>query len=177
VGVGAGRGSIVGVGLATGRDLGGQPGADGGEERRGLDQALGVFGGGVGVGHDAAARAEPRPARRELEGADGDVELQAGDRGSEADRAGVGLAGGQLELVDDLERADLGGTGDRAGRERGPDQVAVGDAVGQRPLDGRDQVPDAGVGLGAEQVGDRDRARDADPAEVVADQVDDHHVL
>ena len=46
-------------------------------------------------------------ARRELEGADGDVELEAGDRGAVADRAGVGLAGGQFELVDDLERADL----------------------------------------------------------------------
>ncbi len=38
-------------------------------------------------------------------------------------------------------------------------------------------MPDAGVRLGAEQDGDGDRAGDADPAEVVAYQVDDHHVL
>ena len=99
------------------------------------------------------------------------------DRGAVADGAGVGLAGGQFELVDDLERADLRRTGDRAGREGGADQVVVGDAVAEGPLDGRDQVPHAGVGLGVEQVGDPDRAREADPAEVVADQVHDHHVL
>ena len=160
-----------------GRRVDVEAGADRGEEGGGLDEALGVLGLGVGVGHDAAARAEPAPARRELEGADGDVELEAGHRGAVADGAGVGLAGGQFKLVDDLERADLRRTGDRAGREGGADQVVVGDAVAEGPLDGRDQVPHAGVGLGVEQVGDPDRAREADPAEVVADQVHDHHVL
>ena len=48
----------------------------------------------------------------------------------------------------------FGRAGDRAGREGGADQVAVGDAVAERALDGRDQVPHAGVGLGVEQVGD-----------------------
>ncbi len=38
-------------------------------------------------------------------------------------------------------------------------------------------MPDARVRLEAEQHGDGDRAGHADPAQVIADQVDDHHVL
>ena len=159
------------------RGFGVQAGAERGEQRSGLGEALVVFGRVVGVGDDAAAGAEPDPARRELEGADRDVELEARDRGAVADRAGVDLARRRLQLVDDLEGAHLRGAGDRAGREGRPDQVAVGGAGAERAADRGDEVPDPRVRLGAEQAGHGDAAGDADPAEVVAYQVDDHHVL
>ena len=122
------------------------------------------------------APSQTRPAG-ELEGADRDVELEARHRAAVADRAGVDLARRRLQLVDDLERAHLRGAGDRAGREGRPDQVAVGGAGAERAADRGDQVPDPRVRLGAEQAGHGDAAGDADPAEVVAHQVDDHHVL
>src|SRR5450756_359983 len=148
-----------------------------GEQRGGLDQAFGVFGRGVRVRDYAAAGAKPGTARGELERPDGHVELQARDRGAVPDRAGIHLAWRRLNLVDDFEGADLGCPGHRAGRERGADQVAVRRAGQEGALDRRDQVPYPWMRLGAEQVGDRDGAWHADPGEVVADQVDDHHVL
>ena len=45
------------------------------------------------------------------------------------------------------------------------------------PVDLRDEVHDVRVALDLEQLGDADGARLADPAEVVARQVDEHQVL
>ena len=64
------------------------------------------------------------------------------------------------------------------GRERRAQQVAVADAVAQRARDLGDEVPDAGVRLGARRAaGARRVPVRADAPEVVAHQVDDHHVL
>ena len=49
----------------------------------------------------------------------------------------------------------------------------VGDLAGDR----RDQVHDVAVALDPHEVDDLDGARHADPAQVVAGQVDEHHVL
>jgi hypothetical protein len=113
----------------------------------------------------------------ELEGADGDVELEPGDAAAVADRPGVDLPGRRLQLTDDLQGADLRGAGDRPGRERRADQLRVAGSGLQGAVHVGDQVPHAGVGLRAQQRGYCHAAWRADPAEVVAHQVDDHHVL
>ena len=65
----------------------------------------------------------------------------------------------------------------RSRREGGGDGVRPSRAGAQLALDRADQVHQARVGLDVEQVGDPDRAPIAHPAQVVAHQVDDHHVL
>ena len=93
-----------------------------------------------------------------------------------ADRARVDLALGALEVGDHLQRLDLRRAGDRAGRERGAHEVRVGRALAHARGHVRDEMPHAGVRLGpALRGGDRAVARDA--PEVVAREVDDHHVL
>ena len=131
---------------------------------------------GIGVGHDRAADAHPDRVAGGLEGADHDARVEPGDRAGDPDRARVDLAPGRLERRDHLHRLDLRRPGHRAGRERGAQQLAVAHAVAQAAGHGRDQVPHAGVGLdsGRERL---HRSVRAHPAEVVAHQVDDHHVL
>src|SRR5579864_8633882 len=98
-------------------------GAEGADQRGGLEQALAVLRVRIGVRGDTAAAAEPDPVVMELEGADGDVELEPGDRAAVSDRAGVDLPGRCLQLTDDLQGADLRGAGDRSRRERRADQL------------------------------------------------------
>ena len=57
-------------------------------------------------------------------------------------------------------------------------KIAAHPTSGLEPADdGRDEMDEAGVGLDPAQRRDLDRSRLADPAEVVADEVDDHDVL
>ena len=77
-----------------------------------------------------------------------------------------------------VERGQLRRTGDRAGRERGLDGVGPPEPGPQPALDGADQVDEARVPPRASSsAGTLDRAPVAHPPEVVADEVDDHHVL
>ena len=126
---------------------------------------------------DAAAGADPDPVAVHLERPDRHVQLESRQRARVADRAGVGLAPGRLELGDHAHRLDLRRAGDRAGRERRTQQVGVADLRPQRALDGRHQVPDARRRARLRQLGHADRAVLAHASEVVAHQVDDHHVL
>ena len=71
------------------------------------------------------------------------------ERAGVADRAGVDLAAGALQLGDDLQRLDLGRAGDRAGRERRAQQLGVADPGAQRARGRGDQMPEPGVRLGA----------------------------
>ena len=144
---------------------------------RALVEGLLEFPARVGVGHDAAAGTEPHAAAGQLQGADGDVELEAGDRAGEADRAGVDLAAGGLELGDDAQRLHLGRAGDRAWRKGRAQDVSVAHAVPQPPVDVGHQVPEPGVGLGGGLPRGDDRAVLAHATQVVAHEVDDHHVL
>ena len=132
----------------------------------------------VGVRHDRRPAAEPRAPRRGPRSVRmATFSSQPGDRARVADRAGVGLALGALQRGDHVQRLDLRRAGDRAGRERGAHQVRVGRALAQRAprrrrrgARGRDAAR-----APAPRGGHRSVARDA--PEVVAHQVDDHHVL
>ena len=95
-----------------------------------------------------------------------------------ADRAAVDAAGHRLERGDLLEGGDLRRAGDRARagtspRWRRPTRSRAG--AGRATVDTRCTRP--GWCSRASSAGHLDRAEVAHPAEVVADEVDDHHVL
>ena len=146
----------------------------------GFQQALTVFGVSIRTGRDPASAAQPHVPGTELEGADRHVQLQPGHRAAVADRPGVDLPRRGFQLVNDLQGPDFRRARDRPRRERRGDQMPVtraGCLGRERAAHVRDQVPDARVGLGAQQRRHLHAARRADPAEIVAHQVDDHHVL
>ena len=67
--------------------------------------------------------------------------------------------------------------GDRRGRKRRAHERAEPDVGAESAAHGAHEVVEARVRLHRAQLRYRDRARRADPAEVVAGEVDDHHVL
>ena len=80
--------------------------------------------------------------------------------------------------LDQLHRPDLGRAGDRAAGERGREQVERVAGPGRsRPVTVVTRCWTAAVRSSRSSRGTRTRARLADPAEVVAQDVDDHHVL
>ncbi|ALE79516.1 hypothetical protein WY02_14955 [Pseudonocardia sp. AL041005-10] len=111
-----------------------------GQDRGGLGQDLAELLRRVGVDGDAPADAEPAAAAAvgsggaEVEGADRDVQLQSGQRAHPADGAGEQPAVAVLAVGDHLAGPDLRRAGDRARRERGDEQVGVGDVVAQRRM-------------------------------------------
>ncbi len=149
---------------------------DRGDRAAGLGDRLGELAAGGRLGDDAAPGPEPDALAGHLEGADGNAQLEPGHRARVADRAGVGLTARGLERRDHLHRLDLGRSGHRARGEGGAQQLRVAGLRAQAARDGRDHVPDPGVRLDARPAGG-DRAVLADPSEVVAHEVDDHHVL
>ena len=71
----------------------------------------------------------------------------------------------------------FGAPGDRAGREAGAQQVERRDAVAQLADDLGDEVGDVREALGLEEARDVDVPGVHDAREVVAAEVDEHHVL
>ena len=124
-------------------------------------------GAGLKVG-DAAVQ-DDRPDR------DAGVEVAVRER--VADRAGVRPAPVALELGDELHRPDLRRAGDGAGREARAQEVERPDAVAQLADDLGDEMRDVREALRLHEPLDVHRARAADAREVVAAEVDEHHVL
>ncbi len=118
-----------------------------------------------------------RRAVAEQRGADGDRGVGVAGEVQIADAAAVQTAPGRLQFVDDLHRAGLGGTGEGAGREARGEHVEGGAAGGHLAGDGGDDVHHVRVALDGHEVDHLDRAGLADPAEVVAAEVDQHQVL
>ena len=71
----------------------------------------------------------------------------------------------------------FGRAGEGAGGKRRAQHVHRADPLAQRARDLADDVEDVRVGLDHHQLVDLDRAVLADAAEVVAAEVDQHHVL
>ena len=95
----------------------------------------------------------------------------------DAERAHRRAAADRLERGDQIERGDLRRAGDRAAGEGRREELGEPDVGPQRPLDGRDEVGDAGELALGHQLRPVHRAGLADAREVVALEVDDHHVL
>ncbi len=83
----------------------------------------------------------------------------------------------RLELVDDLHRPNLRRPREGPRGQRRPQHVHRVDVLAQGARHLADDVQHVRVGLDDHQLVDRDRAVLADPPEVVATQVDQHHVL
>ena len=86
-------------------------------------------------------------------------------------------AADRLELVDELHGPHLGRAGQRAGRIAGGEHVDGVEPVAHVADHRRHDVHDVGEALDRTELDDPDGARLADPAEVVAAEVDQHHVL
>ncbi len=113
----------------------------------------------------------------ELERADGHIEFEARERAREPDRSRVDVAARALKLGDHVQRRDLRRAGHRARWERGANEGGVVGAGRQPAAHLGDEVPHAGVGAGVGDHVRRDRSRAAHATEVVAHEVDDHHIL
>src|SRR5215216_3428108 len=173
-GGGGDAGRVGAVGWGGHEDFGG---GDGGEERAGLSFGLAFLAFGDGVGDHAGAGLAVGHADDEHAGAEGDAGVEDAGEVEVADAAGIGAAAVALQVVDDLHGPDLGGPRHRAGREARRQHVEGGHAAGQLTDHVRDQVHDVGVALDPHELVDPDGAGPADPAEVVAGQVDQHDVL
>src|SRR5262249_36119818 len=110
-------------------------------------------------------------------GANREPELQVAPGMEDAEGAGVRAARPELELADDLHGAALRGAGDRAAWERRPQELCDPDLRPQLPRHRRHEMVDGGVALDVRERIHPDGAGDADAAEVVALEVDDHHML
>ena len=126
----------------------------------------------------------PAPGRAEHgERADGDGEVGghplgiAGRRVDPPQRTAVDAPAHRLEVFDRLQHARLRCAGHRRGRERRAHQRADADVVAQPAAHRAHEVVQARVRLDRAQLGNVHRSRLADAAEVVAGEVDDHHVL
>ena len=146
--------------------------------RDGLQLRLGPFVVGLGVGDDAAADAQIRAPSRDRERADRDRELGAAAVAVDPpDRAAVHTAADGFEVFDRLHDPRLRRAGDRRGRERRAHEIGEIDPGAQPAGDGAHEVEQAGVGLDREQLRHAHRPVLAHAAEVVAREIDDHHVL
>src|SRR5262249_11308435 len=142
-----------------------------------LAQPSPPLGGRIAVGDDAGAGLGEEPALRAEEGADGDRELQIAGAGEPADRAAVRAALDAFQLVDDLHRPDLRRAAQRSRRERRAERVDRAEARPEQPADLAGHVHHVAEPLGFHQLFDADAADPAGPADVVAPEVDQHHVL
>ncbi len=136
----------------------------------------------IGVCHDPGSGLEPCHAVVEENRPDRDARVEraalsrtTGER--VADRARVGTATVALELGDDLHRANLRRARDGAGRKASAEDVERRDPVPQLAPHLRDEMCDVREALGLEEALDPDAAGAADAGEVVAAEVDEHHVL
>ena len=94
-----------------------------------------------------------------------------------SERAHRRAAADGLELRDQIERSDLRTAGDRAAGQHRVEQLGERHLVAQLALDRRDEMRHAGELALREQLRPAHGAGDADARQVVALEIDDHHVL
>ena len=131
----------------------------------------------IGVGDDAGAGAETQGVAFDFGAADQDVEVEVAVAVQPAESAGVGAATDAFQLGDDLHAAHLRAAGDRATRKHRADHAAGRDLGAQVAAHVADDVVHVRIALDRHQFVDLDAARRADATEVVAFEIDQHHVL
>src|SRR5690606_19888664 len=130
-----------------------------------------------GIGDDAGPGAEAQLRTLDLRAADQDVQVEVAVAVQPAHRAGVGAAADAFQLGDDLHAAHLGTARDRAAGEHGTDHAAGRGVFAQAPAHVADDVVHVRVALHGHQFVDLDAAGHAHSAQIVALQVDQHHVF
>ena len=112
-----------------------------------------------------------------LQRADQDIQIETAVTIQIAHRAGIGAARCWLELVDDFHAAHLGTAGNGAAWEYRPDRVARQDLGSQPAAHIGDDVMHVGIALDHHQFVHRHRTGLADTPDVIALEIDQHHVL
>jgi hypothetical protein len=119
----------------------------------------------------------PRLAVADSDGANRDAEVEIAGEVDVADRAGVNVPPGRLELGEDLALRESWEPPKRAGRETGDQRIEMVLILGERAVHRRHQVHDVRVALEPHVLRHADGAVLADTAEIVAAEIDEHHVL
>ena len=110
-------------------------------------------------------------------GADGDGQVHIVVKAPAADGAAVDIAFFRLQLFNDFQRAYFGRARERAGREGGGENIHIVHAVFQAAFDVGDDVHHVRVFFDDHFVGYAHAAGAADAADVVAAEIDQHHVF
>src|SRR6266403_3614314 len=105
------------------------------------------------------------------------VEIAAAVAIQVSDGTGVRAAPGAFQLRDDFHAAHLGAAGNRAARKQGAYDLDGGRILAEAAADIRDDVMHMRVGLENHVLVDANATTDTDAAEVVALEIDQHHVL
>jgi hypothetical protein len=163
--------------LSTTRITGRLVSGDGHQAARQLVRGLLVLGIRRAVVDDAGAGLEAEPPSAQGDAADDDREVHVSVEADVAGGPGVRTPREGLQLVDDLQRPDLRRTAHGAGGERGGDDVPGIESGVERSRDLADHVHHVAVALDDLALLHLHRARAADAADVVASEVDEHHVL
>src|SRR3954465_11080930 len=93
------------------------------EQGRGLDLALAVLGGGIGVEQTGGADAHLREALLHPDGADGEAGVDAAVEIHRSDRAGIPAARRALVILDELHRPEFWSAGDGDGPGMGEERI------------------------------------------------------
>ncbi len=94
-----------------------------------------------------------------------------------SDRAAVWTTGDTLEICDDFHRPDLRGSGNRTRWKRRPHDITGSDSLPKLPGHDGYEMMYRGPRLELEQARYPDRTGQADPGQVVSEQIYDHQVL
>src|SRR5471030_2858030 len=132
---------------------------------------------GDGIGDDASGGLHVQHAVLDDASADGDRHVHLAAEGQVAAGAAVDAALGDFQFVDHFHRAHFRRAGQRTGREGGTQHVEVGQAVLQLAFDVGDDVLDVRIFFDHQAVGDVDATDLGDAPQVIAGQVDQHHVF
>ena len=130
-----------------------------------------------GARDDPGAGVDVRLAVLEHRAADGDRGVHVAVVSEVADRAAVQAAALLLGRGDELHGAHLRGTGQRARREDGAQRIERVQVRLEPALDVGHEVEDVAVLLHLHVLADRHGPGSRHPADVVAPEVDQHHVL
>ena len=131
------------------------------------------------IPRDAAADAEFGAAGVGVDrsGTNRDVENRVAGRRNESNRAAIHAARRMLDRCDQPHAAALRRARDRSGRKQRAEHIRQRRALAQRAFDGRNQLKHRRISLDFEQRHRPHRSDLRDASDVVAREVDDHHVL
>lgn len=145
------------------------------QEAEGFGKSFVVFGRRDRVGDDAGAGVKVCRAVFADGGADRDAELAFAVETEVPERAGVRAAGDWLKFVDDFHSTEFWRAGNAAARETGGKRGKMGYPGAQAAFDRRNEMLDLGETFEPDEFRDLDRTELADLAQVITQQVGDHH--
>ena len=128
-------------------------------------------------GDDTGTRVDVRLAVLEHGAPDGDRRVEIAVVAEIADRPAVQPAPLAFRRGDELHRPDLRGAGQRACREDRPERIERVEVRLEPRLDVRHEMEHVAVALDLHVLADRHGPRPGDAAQIVAAQVDEHHVF